>query len=79
MITVDSFSQNGKSYTVTIRYTLWDNFGLDDDDFDFGPRFAGGEGFDAWYVLQHYDKYDGKYKPFESVFEFTETVTGVIK
>ena len=77
-ISLTKYQQNGNTYTASVKYRFWDNFGLDDDDFSLGPRLYGGEGFDAWYILQHYDEYDGKYKPFRTEVTFTETLSGTV-
>ena len=81
---VTSYEFDGKNYKYTLHFTLYDVFGLDDSDItdsyddigvaQFGMLFA----FRAWYILQHYDKYNGAYKPFITYAEFDRTFEGAI-
>lgn len=50
-----------------MRVRLYDHFGLDQPDVE--KKFGYLAGFRAWFVLQHYNEYEGKYKPFTSVME----------
>lgn len=73
-IEVSQFSVTGNTYTCTIRYTLYDHFGLDQEDVE---KFYGLMlGTTQWYVLQHYEGFNGAYKPFVTVIEFEETFSG---
>lgn len=81
-IEITSYSFDGNTYSYKIRYTIYDVFGLDDGDIhnpdrllDFGVLRL----FKYWYILQHYDKYDGKYKPFITYICFEEEVEGTIE
>ena len=63
---------------LRVRVTIYDTFGLDSDDIGHG-RLDGlegavaGNGFAAWYVLQHYRGTNNRHNPFSSFFtrEFT--------
>ena len=52
------------TYHGRLKFTFIDNFGLNSTDID---KFGALAGFRSWYILQHYDKYNGKYKPFRTV------------
>ena len=93
-VTIDSFwghkieivsykKQSDGKYKVTLKYTFYDHYGLDKEDIEkFGGKkiLSAGKGFRAWYILQHYDKYKSKYKPFVTYIEFTQdTIVKKIK
>ena len=72
-IEVTSYNLSGNTYTYTLHYTLYDHFGLDQNDVEkYGPL----AGFRSWYVLQHYNEYNGAYRPFLTMIEFDVTVSG---
>ena len=76
---ITSYKIEGNSYEYTIKYTIYDIFGLDENDVEGEDRlvkFGMLAMFRYWYILQHYDKYDGDYKPFITYVEFEETVGG---
>ncbi len=65
-IFVENYSYNSchGSYSITLKFVLYDVFGLDDDDLrEFGApsawstNFAGAKGFTAWWQLQHQFNY----------------------
>lgn len=64
-VTVEDFVCNGNHFSGTIRFHFYDHFGLDDDDYQWLP------GFCDWYVLQHYDGFNGKYCPFITIMDFS--------
>lgn len=72
-IQVTSFDVNENTYSYTLHYTLYDHFGLDENDVEKYGAFAG---FRSWYILQHYSGYEGNYRPFLTLMEFDVTVTG---
>ena len=79
---ITSFKVENNNYEYTIRYTIYDIFGLDENDIEGEGRlikFGILSMFRYWYILQHYDKYDGDYKPFITYIEFEETISGVLK
>ncbi len=74
-IEVISYSINDNSYSYTLRYTLYDHFGLDQADVE---EYGYLDGFRSWYILQHYSGYNSAYRPFLTMIEFDVTVTGFI-
>ena len=44
----------------------------------YAPPFGILFGFRSWYILQHWDKYDGDIQPFVTYMEFDKTIEGVI-
>ncbi len=65
------------NYTGTLKFTFTDNFGLDYDDLP--PEYVIIPGFRSWFILQHYDKYKGKYKPFKTIVEIDYPISGKIE
>ena len=76
--------------TIKLLFTLYDHFGLDEEDV---RNFSSGsisnfimenflnaplEGFSAWYILQHNKSYNKQYKPFPTIIEISENVSGTI-
>lgn len=57
-------------FSGTIKFHFYDHFGLDNDDNQFAP------GFCDWYILQHYDRYDGKYCPFITIIDMSCDFSG---
>ncbi|MGM0878966.1 MAG: DUF3289 family protein [Bacillota bacterium] len=66
-VTVKDFSVEKNNFKGVMHIRLYDHFGLDKPDVE--KVYVNLAGFRAWFVLQHYDEYDGKYKPFVSVME----------
>jgi len=62
-VTLTNFNKTGNSYSGNLQFTFSDNFGLDESDIE---EFGALAGFRSWYVLQHYDEYNHKYKPFKT-------------
>ena len=60
-IIVEKYSCDGTSYSGTLRFTLYDHFGLDEEDIN---KYGELVGFRDWYILQHFKSYNGSYKPF---------------
>ena len=67
------FTSDGIGYNGTLKYTIYDHFGLDDEDV---KKFFAYDGFVAWYTLQHYKGANGKYKPFVTYVELEEAIKG---
>lgn len=69
-----------KQYDYTLRFTYYDVFGLDYSDLTDGygmqTQFGVLAGFRSWYILQHWDEYNGDYQPYFSYMSFEETVSG---
>ena len=69
-VTVENFVCDGNRFSGTIKFHFYDHFGLDNDDYQFAP------GFCDWYILQHYDRYDGKYCPFITIIDMSCDFSG---
>jgi hypothetical protein len=72
-----SYVYNSGNYNGRMSFYFWDCFGLDDADIAKVPGSIV-PGFKEWYVLQHYDKYESRYKPFKTVMQFTVSFSGNI-
>jgi hypothetical protein len=70
-IEIKNYRFDEKTFSGTIRFTIYDHFGLDESDV-ISDKPAGNtqtRGFGDWFVLQHYKGCDGKYKPFITYIE----------
>ena len=75
-IIVKSYTCNGSTYNGTLTFTLYDHFGLNETDIE---KYGGlHEGFRDWYILQHFENYNGAYKPFVSKMSFDINFSGTI-
>jgi hypothetical protein len=63
---------NGDEYVAKYEVTLWDHFGLDKPDME--KFYYYGNGFRAWFLLQHLQGY----KPFLTKMTFTQEFKGNI-
>ena len=70
------YDSNTKKYSVKLKYSMFDHFGLDADDLREYGSFS--PGFRSWYILQHDSKFSGKYKPFITRIEFYHTFSGTL-
>jgi len=81
-IDVIEFEFDGVNYSGTIRYTLFDHFGLDEGDITNSSITSGFLGYTAqfgsWFVLQRYENCESQYKPFVTYITFEETFSGEI-
>lgn len=66
-VSVKDFSVKDNHFKGVMRVRLYDHFGLDQPDVE--KVYVNLAGFRSWFVLQHYDEYNGKYKPFVTVME----------
>ncbi|MEJ9232993.1 DUF3289 family protein [Peribacillus butanolivorans] len=66
-VSVKDFSVENNRFKGVMRVRLYDHFGLDQPDVE--KVYKNLAGFRSWFVLQHFDEYDGKYKPFVTVME----------
>lgn len=66
-VSVKDFSVENNHFKGVMHVRLYDHFGLDQPDVE--KVYVNLAGFRAWFVLQHYDEYDGKYKPFVTLME----------
>lgn len=76
-VEVTNYIKKGDYYKGTLTFTFWDNFGLDAADIESGQNEGIGAGFRAWYILQHYDEYKGKYRPFQDFVEISHDFSGL--
>ncbi len=83
-IEMTSYSLEGNNYEYTLRFTLYDIYGLDSGDIEgkkiiddvLGFGILGG--FRRWYILQHCNLYGGKHQPFITYIVFEKTVRGTM-
>ena len=66
-ITVTDYKCDGKEFSGKLQFHFYDHFGLDETDEIMWP------GFCDWFVLQHYDRFNGKYVPFITTVDFSGT------
>ncbi|MBM7584621.1 uncharacterized protein (TIGR03034 family) [Bacillus pakistanensis] len=66
-ISVKEFSVENNHFEGVMHVRLYDHFGLDQPDVE--KVYVNLAGFRAWFVLQHHEDYDGKYKPFVTLME----------
>ena len=59
-----------KKYTGNLAVNLYDHFGLDQND--LVKFYLQHEGFGAWFYLQHYTVFVGRYRPFITRMNFIE-------
>ena len=83
-IEIKNYTCDGKNYSGTIRFTIYDHFGLDVSDVSstesgWYSTFLGYTSeFGSWLVLQRYNGCNGKHKPFVTYIEFEESFSGTI-
>jgi hypothetical protein len=75
-VSITSYSVTGTNYSASLHIVLKDVFGLATDDITRPTGWL--DGFFSWYVLQHYDGYNGAHKPFITVIEFDTIVSGTL-
>lgn len=71
-IVIKDFSKSGNVCNCKLQYIYYDHFGLDHNDVT-NNLYNNSLGLRSWYVLQHYDYYEGIYQPFITVVSFEET------
>mgnify|MGYP001406871161 CR=1 FL=1 len=62
------YSSDGKKFSGTLHFTLYEHFGLDKPDVE--KIYGDLAGFRAWFELQHNKKYNGKFKPYINLMEY---------
>lgn len=67
-IIVTDYKCDGKEFSGKLQFHFYDHFGLDETDEIIYP------GFCDWFVLQHYDRFNGKYVPFITTVDFSGTI-----
>jgi hypothetical protein len=74
-VIIREYEFDGETFKGTLQFNIYDNFGLDSPDIEkHGHR----SGFNEWFMLQHYDGYQEKYKPFITVIQFDVEFSGRI-
>lgn len=81
-IDITEYKFDGKNYSGTIKYTIFDHFGLDEGDITDSSVTSELLGYTAqfgsWFVLQRYKNCQSKYKPFVTYIVFEETFSGTV-
>ena len=77
-VSIKDYSCDGNSFSGILHFNLYDHFGLDRPDVDIEKKYVFIPLFRAWFVLQHYEEYNGKYKPFINLVEFDIPFEGVL-
>ena len=87
-IEIVNYEFDGKNYKGTIRYKIYDHFGLDTKDVNAFKRIPVLEkkwakygwipGFASWFVLQRYENCEEKYKPYVTYITIEEDFEGSI-
>jgi RHS repeat-associated protein len=74
-VIIREYEFDGETFKGILQFNIYDNFGVDPPDIEkHGHRF----GFSEWFMLQHYDGYGEKYKPFITVMQFDVEFSGGI-
>ncbi len=74
-VELTNYYSNGRTYQGTVHFTVYDHFGLDAPDIE---KYGFIEGFNAWFVLQHYTGCNGAYTPFITLIAFDMPISGTI-
>ncbi len=74
-VELTNYYSNGRTYQGTVHFTVYDHFGLDAPDIE---KYDFIEGFNAWFVLQHYTGCNGAYTPFITLIAFDMPISGTI-
>lgn len=80
-IGIREYSFDGKYYSGIIHLCIYDQFGLDEPDVlprSWWKNYGDLAGFRAWFTLQHYDRFNGKYRPFITKMEMDIPFKGQI-
>jgi hypothetical protein len=82
-IDLQNYVFDGIRFSGSLRFTIYDHFGLDysdvaEDEYDLNWFIARWPGFAAWFVLQHYENTEERFKPFISYFERVFSFNGTI-
>lgn len=67
-VEVKDYNFDGEHFSGTLHFCIYDHFGLDKPDVE--KMYVNLAGFRAWYVLQHYDHFNGSFVPFVTLMEF---------
>ena len=75
-VDISTYEVEENSFNGVLHFRLYDHFGLDQPDVE--KIYVNLAGFRAWFVLQHYDAFNGKYKPFINVFDYYVPFSGTL-
>lgn len=75
-VEVKDYNFDGEHFSGTLHFCIYDHFGLDKPDVE--KMYVKLAGFRAWYVLQHYEQFNGSYVPFVTLMEFDVPFEGNI-
>lgn len=67
-VTISDYKLTNNSFSGKIHFHYYDHFGLGPEDSNYLQL----PGFCDWYTLQHYNRFEKKYKPFITVFDFPD-------
>ena len=70
-VSLTEYEKLGNQVTYTLNFKLYDIYGVDNGDTNLYQL----AGFRSWHILQHWDGYEGKYRPFITYMEFEKTFT----
>lgn len=78
-----SYDRYTEQYNYTLKFTYYDVYGLDygdlTDGYGWRTQFGMLAGFRSWFILQHWDKYNGDFQPYFSYMSFEESFTGKLQ
>lgn len=80
-----SYYFDGTNYEYTLKFTLYDIYGLDSADIEANKMvkkivgFGLVGGFRSWYILQHCNLYGGDYQPYITYSSFEKTIRGTLQ
>jgi hypothetical protein len=69
LITEYQLEEDKKTYNGKMKIVIYDHFGLDEEDVRKGKEAHYVDCFYHWFVLQHWEGFKCKYKPFITVIE----------
>lgn len=75
-VSIIDYSYNDGEFSGVLRFSLYDHFGLDQPDVE--KIYVNLAGFRAWFVLQHFNLYNGEYEPFINLMEYEVPFSGEI-
>lgn len=76
-ISISDYSIKNNHFKGTLHFYIYDHFGLDQPDVE--KIYVKLAGFRAWYVLQHYKEFNGKFKPYVTDIKFDIPFEGDLK
>ena len=83
-IEISSYKFDGTNYEYTLKFTMYDIYGLDSANIeenkyvDNVSGFGILAGFRSWYILQHCNLYGGDYQPFITCASFKKQLKEIL-